>query len=728
MKKKFLVLSVALLLLLSVVATPQEASAGTNVFVPTIAKKAKKVKVKKIAHYKTPKSMYVGSSHSVKVTFNPKKPTNKKFTVTSSNKKVIKVSGTKIKALKAGKATISVKSKDGGKTHKVTITVKNKPIAVKSIKHSKTPTTMNVGAKHSIKVSFSPAKPTSTSYSVASSSSKILKVSGKTIQALKPGKAIITVKSGNGKSHKLTVTVKQPVTSIKHSKTPSSMTVGDTHLVKASISPSNATDKTFKVSSSNSKVVTVSGEKLIAKEPGTATIKVMTRDGSKSSSKTVTVFKAGTVRVATVALNNVPTTMKSKAYNYRTKKVAYTQASISSTVTPSNATTKTVSYTSSNTNVISISGNAIKAVNPGKAVITVTTKDGSKKASKTVTVTNRYPNAGGDVTLEPSKRANWSDGKDSQKQYDWYGNIFTPDESVAVNYYGDVQTVTKKIYVPDANGDKDLNTTTAYWTGLVAKSDVLNTSENQEALIIESGYLGFDSGLVDWGDVTYDIERTYIDGIAYPSYDKQASPLRVIWVGSVESATVKHVAFTSYAEAEAWAQVNIGNNLGYKVYGTGNYRGENQKFLVAFYANYNSDVNKFISQGSTYKTETSEELRYISASKDETANALNAFVNDPRLYMLSKSTGELVHNIRQGQTTVWKDASGNFTIYEARGNDITFNTYKNNRNIDTELAELGHTRVLDSNDWLQWDEEAHLFERDKGLPNASDFANREDYI
>jgi uncharacterized protein YjdB len=288
MNKKVLGLSAATILLLSGVAAPQETSANTTVFVPTMAKKAKKVKVKKIAQKKTPKAMYVGASHAVKVTFNPSKPTNKKFTVSSSNKKVIKVSGTKIKALKAGKAVITVKSKDGGKTHKVTVTVKKKPVAVKSIKQSKTPSSMYVGAKHAVKVTFNPSKPTSKSYTVKSSNSKVLKVSGKTIKALKAGKATVTVTSGNGKTHKVTVAVKTKpvaVTSIKHSKTPTSMTVGGTHTVKASIAPSNATDPSFTVSTSNSKVVTVTGKKLTAKAPGTVTITVKSSNGKTHTAK-----------------------------------------------------------------------------------------------------------------------------------------------------------------------------------------------------------------------------------------------------------------------------------------------------------------------------------------------------------------------------------------------------------------------------------------------------------
>ena len=60
---------------------------------------------------------------------------------------------------------------------------------------------------------------------------------------------------------------------------------------------------------------------------------------------------------------------------------------INVTVSPSNATDKTVSFSSDNTSVATVDSNGkITAVGPGTATITVTTKDGNKTAKVTVTV------------------------------------------------------------------------------------------------------------------------------------------------------------------------------------------------------------------------------------------------------------------------------------------------------------------------------------------------------
>jgi len=80
------------------------------------------------------------------------------------------------------------------------------------------------------------------------------------------------------------------VTSVSLSKTIEYLTVGDADFLTATISPSNATNKAVKWSSSNTSVVKVDSiGRLIAVGAGTATIKVTTVDGSKTASCNVTV-------------------------------------------------------------------------------------------------------------------------------------------------------------------------------------------------------------------------------------------------------------------------------------------------------------------------------------------------------------------------------------------------------------------------------------------------------
>ena len=84
-----------------------------------------------------------------------------------------------------------------------------------------------------------------------------------------------------------------------------------------------------------------------------------------------------TVKVTGVSLN------KTSAEIYLNNDTGF---SVSSTVSPSNATNKNITWSSSNSNIASVNNGYITAHNPGAATITVKTVDGNKQASINVVV------------------------------------------------------------------------------------------------------------------------------------------------------------------------------------------------------------------------------------------------------------------------------------------------------------------------------------------------------
>ena len=165
------------------------------------------------------------------------------------------------------------------------------------------------------------------------------------------------------------------VKSVKLNKASAGVYSGKIITLKASVAPSNASDKSVIWKSSNTKIATVtSGGVVTGKKAGKATITVTTKDGSKKAACRVTVKKA--VPVTGVKLN------KSKAAVQKGESIT-----LKATISPAGATNKNVTWSSSDKSVAVVtSKGVVTGVKKGTAVITVTTKDGKKKAECLITV------------------------------------------------------------------------------------------------------------------------------------------------------------------------------------------------------------------------------------------------------------------------------------------------------------------------------------------------------
>ena len=148
------------------------------------------------------------------------------------------------------------------------------------------------------------------------------------------------------------------VTGVSLNTTVAPLAKGGEVTLTATVTPDNATDKTVVWSSSDTAIATVDASGLVkAIAPGTAVITA--KAGDKSATCTLTVEKK-VIPVSGISLNHTSATL-----------VEGESLTLTATVTPADATDKTVTWSGSNTAVATVDANGVvKAIAPGAAVIT----------------------------------------------------------------------------------------------------------------------------------------------------------------------------------------------------------------------------------------------------------------------------------------------------------------------------------------------------------------------
>ena len=183
-----------------------------------------------------------------------------------------------------------------------------------------------------------------------------------------------------------TFTVNQLVTSITLNKTSLSLQTEQNETLTATVKPDNATDKTVTWSSSNTSIATVSNGKVTAISAGSATITCKANDGSGVQATCSVTVTDPVIKVTSITLNKSSLSLQTGQ-----------NETLTAAVKPDNATDKTVTWSSSNNSVATVtSSGKVNAVSSGSVTITCKANDGSGvKATCTVTVNN--PQVKGDV-------------------------------------------------------------------------------------------------------------------------------------------------------------------------------------------------------------------------------------------------------------------------------------------------------------------------------------------
>ena len=196
------------------------------------------------------------------------------------------------------------------------------------------------------------------------------------------GTATITATTASGKTAACTVKINRAVSGVRLDYSKLSLKTGETAALTATVYPSNAANKAVKWISSAPDVASVDQTgKITALKPGITTITVETEDGGYTATCNVTVIDSSIVSVTGVKLS--ATVAELTIGNSK---------QLTAAISPTNATNKGVTWSSSNTNVASVSSSGIVvAKGEGTATITVKTDDGGYTAACTIRVSKPSP-------------------------------------------------------------------------------------------------------------------------------------------------------------------------------------------------------------------------------------------------------------------------------------------------------------------------------------------------
>lgn len=230
-------------------------------------------------------NLKVGGFENLIATVTPENAENKTVTWTSSNNAVATVNNGSVQAVKAGTATITVKTQHG---FTATCTVTVTEIEPVGITLNQAAFNLNEGEKATVIAYVAPRNVSNNAVTFTSSNSTVASVNNDgVITAVKAGTATITAKTVNGKTASCTVNVasgKIEVQSLTMNQNTLKTRVGRTVTLYATASPANAENTALTWTSSDATIASVqSGGIVTGIKEGTATITATASNGVSAS-------------------------------------------------------------------------------------------------------------------------------------------------------------------------------------------------------------------------------------------------------------------------------------------------------------------------------------------------------------------------------------------------------------------------------------------------------------
>ena len=355
----------------------------------------KDVLISGISFYQKNINIAVGYTHTLSYAVNPKNASGTNLTFSSSDPSVAIVNQDGIiKGLKEGNAIITVSARNGIVKDTTYVTVYKKgattvvngsPITTttypKSIKLDNTTLNLKQGTTSQVIATISPSD-ANQSISWTSSNTRVATVdSNGLIRAVGIGTATIIARTVNDLTANVKVTVGDYSLNVKNIMITTNyivLPVGISKQLAVAFTPANASNKTVSWSSSNPSVATVDNSGNVkAISPGSTIIKATSNDGGYTDTATIEVTS-----------NKNEIDEKTIAFSESSYTVGVNGTiSLTPIITPSNATFKSVRFTSSDSSIATVDENGVvKGIKEGTVNITAETYYNHLKATTTVIV------------------------------------------------------------------------------------------------------------------------------------------------------------------------------------------------------------------------------------------------------------------------------------------------------------------------------------------------------
>lgn len=315
----------------------------------------------------TTMTVELGEVNSLQATVLPKNASDKTVIWKSSNENVVIVNEYgDVTGVGGGTAVVSATSASGFvATCKITVVVPDTKIAF-----SKSSMTMPIGVTSSLSVVFTPSNTTNKTLVWKSSNEDVAVVSDKgVVTAVSAGTTIVTATSASGNTTSCIVNVKStPIydNSISLDKENATLEVAETMTLTVSFDPVNVTDQTIVWTSSDESIATVSETGIVtAVSAGTVEIIAMS-----------TIGNTATCNVTVKSTDVVDTRIELSQDKLRLEEGESDTLSV--TFVPSNTTDQSLTWSSSNTDVVIVSNTGVvTAIKEGFATINVTSASGN---------------------------------------------------------------------------------------------------------------------------------------------------------------------------------------------------------------------------------------------------------------------------------------------------------------------------------------------------------------